>query len=101
MLALHNECLTRRYLLNRLNLLEGLLGFGLGMLCVFEGLRKLRPLHLRVTLQGLVFLDESLELLLHLAYSGLLLLSLDALLGRFVFGLGQRLLQGRHFGRGP
>ena len=88
MLALHNECLTRRYLLNRLNLLEGLLGFGLGMLCIFEGLRKLGPLRPRVKLQGLVFLDESLELLLHLAYSGFLLLSLDALLGRFVFGLG-------------
>src|SRR3954470_6540444 len=101
MLALHNECLTRRYLLNRLNFLEGLLGFGLGMLCAFEGLRKLGPLRLRVKLQGLVFLDESLELLLHLAYSGLLLLSLDALLGRFVFGLGWHLLQGLHFGRGP
>ena len=101
MLALHNECLTRRYLLNRLNFLEGLLGFGLGILYVLAGLRKLGPLRLRVTLQGLVFLDESLELLLNLAYSGLLFLSLDALLGRFVFGLGQRLLQGRHFVRGP
>ena len=101
MLALHNECLTRRYLLNRLNFLEGLLGFGLGMLCAFEGLRKLGPLRLRVTLQGLVFLDEILELLLNLANSGLMLLALGALLGRFVFGLGQRLLQGRHFGRGP
>ena len=58
MLALHNECLTRRYLLDRLNLLEGLLGFGLGILCVLEGLRKLGPLRLRFTLQGLVFLDE-------------------------------------------
>ena len=105
MLALHNECLTRRYLLNRLNLLEGLLGLGLGMLCVFEGLLKLGPLRLRVTLQGLVLLDnilelflhladsglmllaEGLELLLHLAYSGFLLFSLDALLGRFDFGL--------------
>ena len=101
MLALHEECLTRRYLLHCLNFLEGLLGFGLGILCVLEGLHKLGPLRLRVKLQGLVFLDESLELLLHLAYSGLLLLSLDALLGRFVFGLGQRLLQGRHFGSGP
>ena len=101
MLALHNECLTRRYLLNRLNFLEGLLGFGLGILCVLEGLRKPGPLRLRVKLQGLVLLDESLELLLHLTYSGLLFLSLDALLGRFAFGLGQRLLQGRHFGRGP
>ena len=101
MLALHNECLTRRYLLDRLNLLEGLLGFDLGILCVLEGLRKLGPLRLRVTLQGLVFLDKILELLLNLADSGLLLLVLDALLGRSVFGLGQRLLQGRHFGRGP
>ena len=101
MLALHNECLTRRYLLNRLNLLEGLLGFGLGILCVLEGLRKLGPLRLRVTLQGLVFLEKIPKLLLSLAESGLLLLALGALLGRFVFGLGQRLLQGRHFGRGP
>ena len=88
MLALHNECLTRCYLLNRLNFLEGLLGFGLGVLCAFEGLRKLGPLHLRVTLQGLMLLAEGLELLLHLAYSGFLLFSLDVLLGRFVFGLG-------------
>ena len=29
--ALHNECLTRCYLLGRLNLLEGLLGFGVGV----------------------------------------------------------------------
>ena len=101
MLALHNECLTRRYLLDRLNLLEGLLGFGLGILCVLEGLLKLGPLRLRVRLQGLVFLDKILELLLNLADSGLLLLALDALLGHFVFDLGQHLLPGRHFGRGP
>ena len=88
MLALHNECLTRRYLLNRLNFLEGLLGFGLGILCVLEGLRKLGPLRLRVTLQGLVFLEKIPKLLLSLAESGLLLLALGALLGRFVFGLG-------------
>ena len=101
MLALHNECLTRRYLLNRLNFLEGLLGFGLGILCVPEVLRKLGPLRLRVTLQGLVLLDKLLELLLHLINPSLLFLALGALLGRFVFGLGQRLLQGRHFGCGP
>jgi len=77
------------------------LGFGLGILCVLEGLRKLGPLRLRVTLQGLVFLDEILELLLNLADSGLLLLALGALLGCFAFSLGQRLLQGRHFGHGP
>ena len=101
MLALHNECLTRCYLLDRLNLLEGLLSFGLGILCVLEGLRKLGPLRPRVTLQGLILLDKLLELLLNLADSGLLLLALGTLLGRFAFGLGQRLLQGRHFGRGP
>ena len=101
MLALHNECLTRRYLLGRLNLLEGLLGFGSGISHALEGLRKLGLLRLRVTLQGLVFLDEILELLLYLVDSGLLLLALGALLGRFVFSLGQRRLKGRHFGRGP
>ena len=101
MLALHNECLTRRYLLDRLNLLEGLLGFGLGILCVLEGLRKLGFLCLRVTLQGIVFLDEILELLLDLVDSGLLFLALGAFLGRFVFGLSQRLLKDRHFGHGP
>ena len=101
MLALHNEFLTRRYLLDRLKLLEGLVGFGLGIFCVLKGLHKLRPLRLRVTLQGIVFFDEILELLLHLADSSLLLLTLSALLGRFVFSLRQRLLQGRHFGRGP
>ena len=101
MLALHNGGLTRCYLLDLLNLLEGLLGFGLGILCVLKGLRKLGPLRLRVTLQGLVFLDEILELLLDLTDSGLLLLALGALLGRFVLGLGQRLFKGRHFGRGP
>ena len=88
MLALHNKCLTRSYLLNRLNFLEGLLGFSLGVLCAFEGLRKLGLSRLRVKLQGLVFFGESLELLLYLAYPGLLLFSLDALLGRFVFGPG-------------
>ena len=101
MLALHNECLTRSYLLHRINLLEGLVGFSLGALCAFERLHKLGLLRLGVELQGLMLFGESLELLLHLAHSGFLLLPLNALLGRFVFGLGQRLLQGRHFGRGP
>ena len=101
MLALHNECLTRCYLLDRLNLLKGILGFDLGILCVLEGLHKLGPLRLRVTLQGLVFFDEILELLLDLIDMGLLLLALGAFLGRFLFGLGQRLLKGRQFGRGP
>ena len=87
MLALHNRCLTRHNLLYRLNLMEGL--------------GKLGLLSLRVTLQGLVLLDEILEPLLDLADPGLLLLARVTFLGRFVFGLGQRLLKGRHFGRGP
>ena len=87
MLALHNECLTRRNLLGRLNVLEVLLGFGFGILRVLEGLSKLGLLSLRVTLQGLVLLDEILELLLDLADPGLLLLARGAFLGRFVLGL--------------
>ena len=101
MLALHIECLTRRYLSHRLNLLEGLLGFCFGVSHALEGLRKLGLLRLRVTLQGLVFFDKILDLLLDLINPGLLLLALGALLGRFVFGLSQRRLKGRHFGRGP
>ena len=77
------------------------MGFGLGISCALEGLRKLGLLCLRVTLQGLVFFDEILELLLDLVDPGLLLLALGVLLGRFVFSLGQHLFKGRHFGRGP
>ena len=76
-------------------------GLRLGILHALEGLSKLGLLSLRVTLQGLVFLDEILELLLDLADPGLLLLARGAFLGRFVFGLGQHLLKGHHFGRGP
>ena len=65
------------------------------------GLRKLRLLRLGVTLQGLEFFDEILELLLDLINPSLLFLALGALLCRLVFGIGQRLLKGRHFGRGP
>ena len=101
MLALHNECLTRRYLLGRLDLVDGLLGFGLGVLHALEGLRKLGLLRLGVTLQGLEFFDEVLGLLLDLINPSLLFLVLGALLGRFVFGLGQCLLKGCHFGCGP
>ena len=88
MLALHIECLTRRYLPHRFNLLEGFLGFGLGILCALEGRGKLRLSHLRVKLQCLVLHHESLELLLHVAHPCLLLFPLGALLGHFVFGLG-------------
>ena len=101
MLALHIECLTGRYFLHRVNLLEGLLGFGLGTFCALEGHGMLRLSRLRVKLQCLVLRHESLELLLHLAHPSLMPFPLGALLGRFVLGLGQCLLQGRHFGRGP
>ena len=101
MLALHNKSLTHSYLLGRRNFLEGLLGFGLGMCRALEGLRKLRLLHLEVMLQGLELLAELLELLLHLPHLSILLFMLGALRGRLGFGLGQRFLQGRHFGRGP
>ena len=87
MLALHNECITRRYLPDRLDLLEGLLGFGLGVLHALEGLRKLRLLRLGVTLQGLEFFDEVLELLLDLVNPSLLFFALGALLGHLVFVL--------------
>jgi len=99
--ALHGEELTRRNLLGCLNLLEGLLRFGFGVLHALEGLSKLGLLSLRVTLQGLILLDEILELLLDLADPGLVLLARGAFLGRFVLGLGKRLLEGCHLGRGP
>ena len=88
MLALHIESLTRRYLLHCVDLLEGLLGLGLGTLCAPEGRGKLRLSRLQVKLQLLVLRHESLELLLHLAHPSLMLLSLGVLLGRFIFGLG-------------
>ena len=87
MLALHIESLTRRYLLHRVDLLEGLLGFGLGTFCTLEGRGKLRLSRLRVKLQRLVLRHKSLELLLHLAHPSLVLLSLCALIGRFILGL--------------
>ena len=91
MLTLHIECLTRRYLLHRINLLEGLLGFGLGTLCTLKGRGKLGLSRVQVKLQRLVLHHESLELLLHLAHPSLLLFPLDTLLVRFKFGPGKRL----------
>ena len=88
MLALHIKSLTRHYLLHCVDLLEGLLGFGLGTFCALEGRGKLRLSRLPVKLQHLVLRHESLELLLHLAHPSLLFFSLGALLGRFIFGLG-------------
>ena len=52
-------------------------------------------------LHGLELLAEVPELLLYLAHSGTLLFALLAFQGRLVFGLGQRFLQGHHFGGGP
>ena len=88
MLALHNECLTRCNLLGLLNILEGLLGFGLGVLRALEGLRKLRLLRLEVMLQGLELLAELLDLLLYLSYPSILFFTLGVLLGHIVFSLG-------------
>ena len=88
MLALHIESLTRRYLLHCVDLLKGLLGLTLGTLRALTGRGKLRLSCLRVKLQRLVLRHESLELLLHLAHPSLVLLSLGALLGRVIFGLG-------------
>ena len=88
MLALHNECLTRRNLLGRLNFLEGVLGFGSCILCALAGLHQFGLLRLTITLQGLKSLDRALELLLRLANPGLVLLARGAFLGRFVLGLG-------------
>src|SRR3954468_1415109 len=101
MSALHKECLTRRYLFHHLQLLEGLLGFGLGRLGSFKGRRELGRSRLRVKLQTLMFFHESLKLLLHLADLGLKFLSLGALRGRILFGLRQRLVEGRHLSSGP
>ena len=101
MLDLHKEYLTRHYFLSRLDFLLGLLGLGPGVFRALKGLRKLTLFRLEVTLQGLKLLAELLELLLYLAHPSILLLTINTLCGRLVFGLGQRLLQGRHFGGVP
>ena len=101
MLALHKECLTRRYFLYRLDLLEGLLGFGLSGFGTLKSQGELRLSSLRVTLQALMFSHEILELLLYLCHPRLLFLSLGALRSRIAFGRGHRLFQGRHLVSGP
>ena len=78
-----------------------LVGFGLGSPDTFKRLRELGLSHLGVKLKGLVLFGESLKLLLHPASSGFLFLPFHAFFGRFVLGLGQRLPQGLHLGRGP
>ena len=87
-LALHGERLTCRNLLGRLNLLEGALGFGSGLMRALVGLRKFGLLRPKIALQGLELLDGILELLPGLANQGLVLLTRGAFLGRFVLGLG-------------
>ena len=101
MLTLHEKCLTRRYFLQRLNLLKGLVGFGLSGFGTLKSRCKLGLSSLRVTLQTLMFIHESLELLLYLRHPRLLLLSLGSFRGRIAFSRGHRLLQGRHLVRGP
>ena len=101
MLALHEKCLTRRYFLQILDFLEGLVGIGLSSFGTLKSRCKLGLSSLRVTLQALMFFHEILELLLYLRHPRLLLLSLGALRGRITFGRGHRLLQGRHLVRGP
>ena len=101
MFALHKECLTRRYLLGRLDFFLCLLGFGLGVFHTCKGLRKPGLFHIKIMLHGLELLAKFLELLLYLAHSSILLFALLAVQGRLVFGLRQRYLQGRHFGGGP
>ena len=85
---MHNESLTRRDLLGRLDFLKGALGLGSSLLCALAGLRKFGRLRLRITLQGPILLNGVLELLLDLANPGLVLLARGVLLGRFVLGLG-------------
>ena len=101
MFALHKEFLTCRYLFGLLDFLLYLLGFGLGVLHTHKGLRKLGLFHLQIMLHGLALLAEVPELLLYLAHSSTLLFVLLAFQGRLVLCLGQRFLQGRHFGGGP
>ena len=101
MLTLHEKCLTRRYFLQRLDFLEGLVGFGLSGFGTLKSRCKLGLSSLRVALQTLMLFHESLELLPHLRHPRLLLLSLRSFCGRIAFGRGHGLLQGCHLVRGP
>ena len=98
---MHNKSLTCCDLFGRLDFLKGALGFGSGILRALVVIGKFGLLSLRIMLQDLILLDGVLELLLDLTDPGLLLLARDAFLGCFVLGLVQRLIEGRHFGRGP
>ena len=100
MFALHKEFLTRRYLFGLLDLLLCPIGFGLRVFYICKGLRKLGLFFFKLMIHGLELLADLLELFLYFAHSGFLLFALLALQGRFVFGLGQHLLEGRHFSGG-
>jgi len=99
--ALHEKRLTRRYLFYVLNLLKGLMGLGLGGLGTFESRGKLGLSSLGVTLQTLMLLHESLELLPNFRHPCLLLFSLSPFRGRTAFGRGHSILQGCHLVSGP
>ena len=77
------------------------MSFCSGILCTLVGLGKFGLLIHNIMLQGLALLDGGLELLLDLANLGLMLFACGSLLGRFVLGLGQRLVEGLYFGRCP
>ena len=100
MFALHKKSFTRCYLFGLLDLLLCPLGFGLGVFYTCKGLRKLGLFCFKLILHGLELFAELLELFLYLTHSGFLLFVLLAFQGRFVFGLGQRLLERCHFGGG-
>ena len=101
MLALHKECLTLRYLLGRLDFLEGSLGFCSGIVCTLACLGKFGLLIQNVALQGLALLHGVLELLLDLTNTVLMLFSGGFFLYCSLLSLGQRLLEGLYLGRRP
>ena len=59
MLALHDEFLSRRYLLDRLKLMEGLVGFGLGIFCVLRAFASSDPCVLESRSKDSYFLTKS------------------------------------------
>ena len=82
-----------------MDLLEGALGFGPGLMCALVGRGKFRLLVRILALQGLTFLHCVLELLLDLTNPGLMLFSGSFFLYRSLLVLGQLLLEGLYLGR--
>ena len=99
-LALHLKFLTRRDLLGLLDLLEGGLGLIPCGLRALMSIGEFDPLNRRIMLQGFVFLDRILELLLDFLDPGLGLLTSSLLLDSLLLGLAQGLLQGLDLGHG-